>query len=737
MLPKQRFVAIERHLLYPENNGRRFLGGLPCLVAGHTDDSPVHISPSAPGCPVPREYFLIPIRSKGGWDATETMFEFQRQVEAKSHQRLTYGSAHCTLTIPQLRHSYESDHISATQVNHKIYQVYKAHAADQIIEVNSFDELLKQFHFHLPDEPPEIDVKQKLKDMLSKVPPGPLNGVLVVAFDQQIAGSLASEELARKGATVIKVEREEAGDPKRLNSSRNAFATFNAGKFSVTFSNDEQGRKLKADLLSLADVVVDNRSTKAQERDEILQKALHLPTREKPLIFCGISGFGRDSSRPAYDRVLQAESGMADFNGKLIPFPIVDMATGKEAASEIMAHLFMRERMTPRESAHSPCIRLDVSMIAAALNIMANQITTLIDTGKPESTIVPFNVYKAKDKKISVAVAKDEQFARLCDVIETPELKKYDSNAKRLQHREEIESTMQKALARKNVDEWLTLLDAKEIPAGPVVSLEDALKTHGHQVVKSTVDDTLFIGSATASNLYPRNPLIGNAPQLGEHTALVAELTQHLKDNGGSGKTLKDSLVVSATGPSQGFRHQYEFIDPHEVDFNQKSAEGVSWVKPNFFAVRKVGKIQAEPAKPYEVVNVKHTDKNTGTVLISKNVAMDGDWKITTSFGDQYVLPGDSFKRNYVPVEGEPGTYKPNPELKPKKAVKICKNVCFMSSSNETAYIPAGGWLVQGSSGIYGIHPNNITGNYAVAKWASQEHSRDFTSVGTSTPQRH
>ena len=285
---KHRFIAINRQALYPENNGRRYLGGLPCLVAGN-HDAPLHISPSAPGCPTPIEYFLIPVTSKGGWDATDGLFEFQQQVEKKSGKSLSYGSGHTALTMPQLRHNFDNDEISVTQLRYENFQAYKKHAADQIIEVETFDELLKQFHFHLPDEPPEIDVKAEVKNMLSKVPPGPLNGTLVIAFDQQIAGSLAAEELVRKGATVIKVETED-GDPKRSSGFKNAFATFNAGKFSITLSKDEAGQKLKRALLSMADVVVDNRSTQAQERDQVLQNALHDPVRLKPLIFCGISG---------------------------------------------------------------------------------------------------------------------------------------------------------------------------------------------------------------------------------------------------------------------------------------------------------------------------------------------------------------------------------------------------------------------------------------------------------------
>jgi hypothetical protein len=115
---------------------------------------------------------------------------------------------------------------------------------------------------------------------------------------------------------------------------------------------------------------------------------------------------------------------------------------------------------------------------------------------------------------------------------------------------------------------------------------------------------------------------------------------------------------------------------------------------------------------------------------MDKRVAMEGDYKVTTSFGDQYLLSPEKFCKNYVPDPSQEGSFVPNPELKPRKAIKVKENVQFMTSSNDTSYIPAGGWIALGSDGPYGIHPNNIKGNYEVSKWVDATADREGRKLG-------
>lgn len=655
----------------------------------------------------PKEFYILPVTdSADEWAGGLIMNDLLPQLNAQGAR--LHGLTFTTMALPQLRHNDDSDRVSVIVMTAPEYRRFQKHMKkEDLTEVPTLDELFTEYRRHLPDRPPSVELEDKVAEMLSRVPRGPLNGTVVVAFDQQIAGSLASEEMARAGALVIKVEKPEGGDPKRNNSTQTAFNTFNAGKFGIVFGDSAKDQQLKRDLLARADVVIDNRTEGAQLRDTLLQEEIYKKERAKPLIFCSISGFGRGTDIPAYDRSVQAAAGMADLNGKLIPFPLIDMATGKEAAHAITQNLFHRERMTPNELLRTPCIRLDVSMAATALNMMANPIATYLDTGKAQSTIVPFDLYQAKDGKIAVAVATDPQFQRLCDLIGTPQIKKFKTNAQRQKHREEIEDVMSKSLRRHTVSEWMKILGEGKIAVQPVVSLDDAIKQYGREVIKPTTDGSLLITTPTASTLFPRTPHIGPAPQHdGDHAALGA-FVKHLHKNKGP-RAIRDALTVASGHAQVEFQRQYDFVDVDAIDFAKPSCD-LDWANGKFFHVKKVGKVEAEPAKKMEIVEVRHNE-----VFSERVVAMEGDWKIKTSSGDQYLLPKVTFLKNYVPIKGKKGEFMANPELAPRKALRVTKDVQFMSPSGDRMYIPEGGWVAEGSDGPYGIHPNNIAGNYEI-----------------------
>lgn len=665
-----------------------------------------------------KEYFIIPIASvEDEWGGVPLLFKINERILAAKERHI--DEHYSTISLPHLRHNEKGERLSLLQVGSSDYKRIKKIMGDDLIEAKSFDDFVDQFRSHLPDEPVRLDLDDPVKTMMSRVPEGPLNGVVVVSFEQQVAGPLASEELVRAGATVIKIEKSD-GDPKRVNSGQTSFNTFNAGKFSVAFGHSAEDQKLKEALLAKADVIIDNRSGAAQLRDDILQKTLKQKNREKPVIFCAISGFGRGQPIPAYDRSVQAASGMAELNGKLIPFPVIDMATGKEAAREISTYLYKRERMTPSERANNPCIRLDVSMLATAHGLMANTIANYLDTGTKQTSIVPFNLYKAQDGKIAVSIATDTQFQTLCDCLKTPELKEHKTNAQRQKKRAVIEKRMQLALKEKTIAEWMDIFKAAHISASPVLDLNTALKTTGRDIIKATTDGGLMVAGPTTNNIYPRNPHIKGAPGLNEDKDLVQSMVGYLDKHAGDPHVIKKAFEVAN---QDAFQQDYAFVDLNTLDFTKAECD-LPWAKGKFFTMRKVGTVTAVPAEPLEVVDIRHNNH-----FSNKAVAMEGDWKVTTKFGDQYLLPEEKFKKLYLPMESEEGKFRPNPELKPRKAIKVTENIKFMSPWNDTTYIPKGGWIALGNEGAYGIHPNNIKGKEYSVDWVGKSASSGDRSI--------
>ena len=89
----------------------------------------------------------------------------------------------------------------------------------------------------------------------------PLEGIRVIALEQQIAIPIGTMWLADAGAEVIKIEppgRGEAGRP----APAFAFTRFNRNKKSLTLNiQTERGREVYKELVKVSDVVAENMRT--------------------------------------------------------------------------------------------------------------------------------------------------------------------------------------------------------------------------------------------------------------------------------------------------------------------------------------------------------------------------------------------------------------------------------------------------------------------------------------------
>lgn len=187
---------------------------------------------------------------------------------------------------------------------------------------------------------------------------GPLNGIRVLEFGQIIAAPLGCTLLADLGAEVIKVEPT-YGEPWRLNApfvpfESKSFHGLNRGKRSLAIDvTKPEAQKVIHRLLASVDVVVINYRPDVAARlciDYDTLKALR-----PDLVYVDSTAFGREgemASRPGYDIVIQALSGLMASDSKVDPrgapqtaFPAVaDTTTGYAIATGVCAALFHRAR---------------------------------------------------------------------------------------------------------------------------------------------------------------------------------------------------------------------------------------------------------------------------------------------------------------------------------------------------------------------------------------------------------
>jgi crotonobetainyl-CoA:carnitine CoA-transferase CaiB-like acyl-CoA transferase len=349
--------------------------------------------------------------------------------------------------------------------------------------------------------------------------------------------------LADLGADVIKVEHPRGGDetrswgPPYADGEAAYFLSVNRSKRSVALDlKDPDGRDLALELCGGADVVIENFRPGGAARLGLDYAAVR--ERRPDVVYCTISGFGprEPRDRPAYDFVLQAESGLMAITGEpggeptKVGVALIDVLCGLNAATAILAALHRRARTGDGELVE---VALLDSALAALVNVAQNALVTGDEPrryGNAHPSIVPYEPFRASDGWIAVAAANDGLFVRLCDALgrkELPEDDRYATNAARVRNREALVTELAAVFEARAADEWLELLLAAGVPAGKIRGVGDALRAAAPattRVEHPTVGSLDLVAApfklATAG-VRPAAP----PPLLGQHTAeVLAEL---------------------------------------------------------------------------------------------------------------------------------------------------------------------------------------------------------------------
>lgn len=325
-----------------------------------------------------------------------------------------------------------------------------------------------------------------------------LAGTKVLDLTRVLAGPLCSMLLGDLGADVIKVERPGTGDESRGwgppfdHDGRSAYyLSVNRNKLSLAADLDRaDDRQLIQRLIDGSDVVVDNFRRGTLERRGIVPD--ELCARRPELVWCTITGFGPDSDRPGYDFVAQAECGWMAITGEADGSPmkvgvaLADVIAGKDAAIGILAALVRRGRTGVGGRI---TISLADSARAALVNVAQNALVTGRDAGRwgnAHPNLVPYQLFRAADRAIVVAVGSDAQWTACARAIGLDELAgdaALATNAGRLAQRERIVSAFAKVLSARPAAHWCAALDAAGVPNGVVRTVLEALRGTGSSAV--------------------------------------------------------------------------------------------------------------------------------------------------------------------------------------------------------------------------------------------------------------
>ncbi|TPK60908.1 CoA transferase [Mesorhizobium sp. B2-4-15] len=333
-----------------------------------------------------------------------------------------------------------------------------------------------------------------MQDNASEAEQGlPLRGVKVLDLSRVLAGPWATMSLADLGAEVWKIENIDGGDDTRAWSvpSYKGISTYflcaNRGKRSIALDlKTKHGLEIVKQLASRCDIVVENFRVGTAERLGVGYEQLKAINPE--LIYCSISGYGRDSSearRPGYDFVVQAESGLMAITGEKEGQPlrvgvaITDIVCGMVATQSILAALIHRDR-TGRGQ------QIDLSLLDCGLNLLINVGSAYLNTGgevkrygNAHPTVVPYQIFPCADGDLALAVGNDRQFRALCrSVVYLPELSddpRFTSANGRAANREALIPILAAVFATASRQHWMDACAVAEVPCGVVKTVPEAL----------------------------------------------------------------------------------------------------------------------------------------------------------------------------------------------------------------------------------------------------------------------
>ncbi|UEA57501.1 CoA transferase [Gordonia otitidis] len=375
--------------------------------------------------------------------------------------------------------------------------------------------------------------------------PGALDGLVVADFTRVLAGPYATMMLADLGAEVVKIERPGAGDDTRSwgppftdDGMATYFASVNRNKESVTLDlRDADDLARARDLALAADVVIEN--FRAGTMDRLGLGYDELRSHRQDLVYCSITGFGRDggAALPGYDLLVQAVGGLMSVTGAgpdepvKVGVAVVDVLAGLHAGMGILAALRHRDRTGEGQ-------RVDVDLFSVSLSSLVNQASGFLNAGvvpqpmgNRHPSIAPYQVFSTATRPIALAVGNDGQFAKAVEVLGRPDLaadERFTSNAARVAHRDDLIDEITAVLVTRDADHWYAEFTAAGVPAGPINSVAEAFDFADDLGVdaRATTPDSPVITaanpirlSATPVTYRSGPPTLGSGSATADHTA--------------------------------------------------------------------------------------------------------------------------------------------------------------------------------------------------------------------------
>jgi len=389
---------------------------------------------------------------------------------------------------------------------------------------------------------------------------GALDGIRVVDLSHVLAAPTTTMILADLGAEVIHIEPEWGDDAREYgpfigghDKNRSGyFISLNRNKKSLVLNvKADRGKQILKELIQISDVVVENFRPTTMEKLGFDWE--HIRKINPGAVYCSICGFGHDSlpenaSRPAYDMVAQAYSGIMSITGPeggppcRVGSSIGDILAGHQAVIGILAALLYRDKTGRGQY-------LDISMVDGLFSILENAVARVMNAGEmPEPlgsthpAITPFQGFKARDESwIIAAVGNDNLWAKFCHVLGREDLindARFKNNSLRTENRKTLITILNEEMEKRTAKEWGMIFEKEGIPYSPINTVKDICEDPHieHRKMLVEIDQPVvgrmkICGSPFRLSETP-GKVVAPAPMLGEHSEqILRELLEYSQES--------------------------------------------------------------------------------------------------------------------------------------------------------------------------------------------------------------
>jgi formyl-CoA transferase len=388
-----------------------------------------------------------------------------------------------------------------------------------------------------------------MPDPASSSPPLPLQGVRVLDVSQVMAGPFCSMLLGDMGADVIKIEPPDGGDQTRRAmgfklKGNDSLGFFNLNRNKRSLALNLKGKAARAvfyRLVESADILIENYRPGVTKRLGIDYATL---SKINPrLIYASISGFGQTgpwSQRPGFDLIAQAMAGIMSITGQpdgpptKAGVPVSDIGCALFSVYGILS-AFIGRQTTGRGQ------YVDASLFEAAIAFSIWDISEYWGTGRVPTPLgtanrfsAPYQAVQAKDGYFVMGANSNRLWQTLCEVLERSDLaadERFATIVGRLANRLVLIEELEKTFAVRTAAEWIDILLAAGIPAGPILNYAEALASEHAKAREAVIEFEHPIEGKVKSIGFPvklsetKQRVLRHPPLLGEHNdEILAEL---------------------------------------------------------------------------------------------------------------------------------------------------------------------------------------------------------------------